>query len=219
MSASPPRVATFRAAYRERLPSWYNGWAHVLLNSAGAVLVGALCLSRLQDPGLADAATVPVVFLLANAVEHLAHRYPMHRPLPGLGAMFQRHVGVHHRYFRHDSMPGTDSQDFHATLTAPVQVAFLVLAGGLPLWLLVRTLLGPDAAALTGATSAVYYLVFEWLHLAWHAREDSWVLALPGMRALRQHHLLHHDPALMNQAGFNITFPITDHLLNTRPQD
>jgi sterol desaturase/sphingolipid hydroxylase (fatty acid hydroxylase superfamily) len=33
--------------------------------------------------------------------------------------------------------------------------------------------------------------------------------------ALRRHHQTHHDPALMAQWNFNITFPVADWFLGT----
>jgi hypothetical protein len=214
----PGRLERFRADYRSELTPNYNGWRHMLLNSAGVTGMGLLCLTGLDAPSAWHLLAIPSTLMACNIAEFFFHKVPMHRPIAGLKAMFQRHVGVHHRYFTHERMSGSDAVDFHATLTAPVQLLVVFLVAGLPMWLATRFLLGPNEAALLGATAAGYTVVFEWLHLAWHARESHWVYRVPGMRALRRHHQLHHDPKRMNHEAFNISFPLTDHLFGTTPE-
>lgn len=46
--------------------------------------------------------------------------------------------------------------------------------------------------------------------------KGSWLLDLPGVRRMRQLHLSHHDPAIMQRGNFNITWPICDRLFGTR---
>ena len=55
-----------------------------------------------------------------------------------------------------------------------------------------------------------YFLTYEWLHFAYHLREDSWVGRLPLMATLRRHHRTHHDLARMGRYNFSITFPLCD---------
>jgi|GEM_PF-3735582 len=57
---------------------------------------------------------------------------------------------------------------------------------------------------------------YEILHFAYHQREGSRILALPGVQHLRRLHLAHHDPAIMQHGNFNITWPICDLLFGTR---
>jgi hypothetical protein len=209
----------FRQDYRDRLPGWYSGWLHLGLTTL-VTLGGACALAgRAGELSPWSWALVPLTFLLANLVEYLGHRYPMHQRLPLLGPMFDRHVGVHHRYFREEGMSGVDHVDFHATLIHPVQLAFFIGAVGLPGWLALELLAGSGASSLYGCTALVYLAVFEWLHLAYHAPAASRVARLPVVARLRHHHLVHHEAPHMQTANFNISFPILDTLLGTTAEE
>lgn len=205
----------FRTDYRAKLPGWYNGWAHIGLTTALTLGSAAALAWRAGEVQLWMWALVPLTFLMANLVEYLGHRIPMHQPVPGLQAMFERHVGVHHRYFREEGMGGADHVDFHATLIHPIQLLFFIGVVGLPVWVLLELLFGPAASGLFGCTALVYLAVFEWLHLAYHAPTDSVIARLPVIAALRHHHLVHHEAPYMQTANFNISFPVMDHVVGT----
>ena len=212
-------TVSFRDRYRSSIPRFYNGWAHLTLSSALPLSIVVLLVpTLLTTPATTWLLALPML-VLANLVEYLTHSIPMHKRVPGLSAMVVRHVGVHHRFFRDDSMSGRDHRDFHATLTSPLQQFFIFCGAGVPLWASSYLLVGPHAAAVTASTCALYYVVFEWAHLVCHAPESSVVLHIPGLRAMRHHHLRHHDPTLMAKAGFNITVPFWDFAKKTRPTD
>lgn len=42
------------------------------------------------------------------------------------------------------------------------------------------------------------------------------MLALPWLRRLREHHRMHHVPALMAHHNFNVALPLFDWLCGTR---
>ena len=92
-------------------------------------------------------------------------------------------------------------------------VGFFFGCFALPFGLLLAALLGPNVGWLFGATAMAYFLLYEWLHLAWHHPRLG---ALPLLSSLRLHHAAHHDPRAMSHANFNITFPICDALFGTR---
>ena len=106
-------------------------------------------------------------------------------------------------------------RDVHAILFPPKAPLFLMglvlpVLGLLP-WLV----FGQRVACAFMATLALYYLTYEWLHLAYHAPPHSVLGSLPGVPYLRRHHQLHHSQALMGKYNFNITWPICDFLFGT----
>lgn len=209
-------TAAFRAHYREKLtPRVYNGWAHFAFTAAFSLGIIAFAVSRLGDVAPAEWLAVPATFLYANLAEYWGHRGPMHHRTPGLGLVFQRHAGQHHRFFTADAMGHEGQRDFYAVLFPPVLVIFFLLAFSLPVGLALAWLATPDAAWLYVATAAAYFLNYELLHWAYHQPEGSWVLQIPGVRALAAHHRAHHRPDLMAKANFNITYPIGDLVFGT----
>ncbi|MFN2548059.1 MAG: sterol desaturase family protein [Myxococcales bacterium] len=199
-------VAEFRAQTRaEILGPRYSGVLHFGFVNALAFSVIAYAAMKVQHPGW-SLLTVPITFLYANLVEWLAHRGPMHNRRRFLGLVFKRHTLMHHHFFTHDSMQLESTRDFKMVLFPPVLLLFFFGLFALPIGFLLRAVAGMNVAAFFVATAMSYYMLYEWLHLAYH-------LGLGG--ELRLHHQAHHDPANMNRTNFNITFPICDRLFGT----
>lgn len=161
---------------------------------------------------------IPATFMLANALEYVLHRYPMHRRNWFLERMFRRHTLQHHRYFTHTSMAITSKRDlFFVMLPVQYGLVSVVLAGGV--YLALRAMMSPGAAALCGITLILYFGFIDVIHLVFHL-PLKWFRRVPILRgkvvrALRLHHLVHHDPRLMNKYNFNITLPLTDWIVGT----
>lgn len=209
--------ADYRAAYRqENIGPNYSGRAHfgfVLVFTLGGI---ALCAWRLEAITALEWMTVPLTFLYANLVEYVGHRWVMHRNVPGLGLIYKRHAGQHHRFFtdRHMALEGW--QDCRVVLFPAVLMVFFFGVFAAPTGLLLAWLATPNVAWLFVATALGYYLNYELLHLAYHLPEDSTLLKLPFIKRLRRLHHRHHDSSLMTHKNFNITYPIGDWLFGTR---
>lgn len=219
MQPSPhtdPGTQRFRDRYRsEVLPAGYSGWRHVALVAfvGPSVIAAALWFaSRSWKPG--DFWVVPATLLIANVVEYLAHRGPMHHRVKGLTLLHLRHSARHHRYFTTEAMCFESMRDFHAVLFPPVLLMFF---GGIAalLGLLASLLLTPAGAALFFATSMGYYLLYEVLHFLYHVPDDWMAADLPGVRWLANLHRLHHDPPHMMERNFNLVFPLCDWIVGT----
>jgi sterol desaturase/sphingolipid hydroxylase (fatty acid hydroxylase superfamily) len=213
----PPRTAAFRAEYRaDVLPPRYSGAAHValVLAVAGGGIAAALAFAAAHGARWSDAWIVPLTVLVANAVEYLAHRGPMHHRTRVLPALHTRHSGRHHRFFVADAMPFESLRDFHAVLFPPVLLLFFgAIACGLGA--LVALVAPAGVAALFVATALGYYLLYEVLHVLYHVPAHWRVGRLPGVRWLARLHQLHHEPQRMQRANFNLVFPLCDRLAGT----
>jgi hypothetical protein len=216
MSRLPAAVARYRDQYRaEEIPTGYRGWTHFAFTfgvGTAALLWSAL---EVSDPSALEWLTVPLTFLYANLSEYWGHRTAMHRPLPGLGLVYRRHAGQHHRFFTHEAMPLESSSDFRAVLFPPSLALFFFLAFALPAWWLLSLLASDNAGWLFVATAIAYFLNYELFHLAYHAPAGHWATRLPGFARLQRLHRIHHDPSLMARCNFNITYPIGDLLFGT----
>ena len=212
----PDAVARFRAEYRaHEVPRGYRGAVHLLLTFGGGSAVLLACLLQLESVRALEWLTVPLAFLYANLAEYVGHRYPMHHPVRGLGLVYRRHAGQHHRYFTHEAMALTDLRDLRAVLFPPLLVVFFFGAFAVPVWFLLAWLASANVAWLFIATGLAYFLMYEVLHLSWHAPAGSWVARLALVRWLGRLHRRHHDPARMTRCNFNITWPIGDLLFGT----
>lgn len=212
----PESVARFRAEYREHeVPPGYRGAMHLLLTFGGGSAALALCLLQLEAVRPLEWLTLPLAFLYANLAEYVGHRFPMHHPVRGLRLVYRRHAGQHHRYFSHEAMALTDLRDLRAVLFPPLLVLFFFGAFAVPVWFGLAWAISANVAWLFIATGLGYFLMYEVLHLAWHAPAGSWVARLALVRWMGRLHRRHHDPALMTRCNFNITWPICDLLFGT----
>jgi hypothetical protein len=209
LDGEPP--ASARARLRRGIGPRYSGVLHFCFTSAVALSVIAVALSRVRSPTAIELATVPLTFLYANFVEWRAHRGPMHRRVRGLSLVHERHALQHHAFFTKETMQIDSSRDLQMVLFSPVLVVFFFGVFALPLGFALRLVFGSNVAALFVATAMGYFLLYEWLHLAYHLP-----LRIVGLERLRRHHAAHHDPHLMTRKNFNITFPICDSLFGTR---
>lgn len=219
MSALPPKVAAYRADFRAReigpgYRSW-TGWLHLAVITA-AVGVGVFVLAgQLRRVGAVELLALPGGYVFANVVEYLVHRYLMHVPRAGLGRLYKRHTGQHHRFFTDEAMTTDSARDFAIILFPPFVVVFFLGLIAAPVAFALGWVLGPDAGLLFGMVALSYFLFYEWMHLASHLPPESALGRMPGVAFVREHHRAHHDPRRMRHYNFNITVPLTDWLVGT----
>jgi hypothetical protein len=212
----PEAVARYRDEYRDReIPAGYDGRAHLAFTFGVGSLALWLCLMQLEQVRPLEWLTVPLAFLYANFSEYLGHRFPMHRPFHGLGLVYRRHAGQHHRFFNHQAMPLDDLRDLRAVLFPPSLVIFFFGVFALPVWFALAALVSSNVAWLFVATGLAYFLNYEILHLAYHLPPEHWLSRRWLVRKLGWLHRTHHDPRRMAHANFNITYPVCDWLFST----
>lgn len=211
-----PETADYRQDYRRLyIGRRYVGPAHFAFTVLVSLGVIAWCAVQLAAVTPWELAAVPLTFLYSNLVEYFGHRGPMHHPTRGLRGIYERHSRRHHRFFTDQEMAFDSSADFHAVLFPPVLVVFFTAVFALPVGLALGALASPNTAFLFVLTSLGYFLNYELLHFAYHLPGNSKLLRVPLLARLRLLHLRHHQPALMNQYNFNITYPIGDWLFGT----
>jgi hypothetical protein len=216
----PEAVARFREDYRDReIPLRYDGRLHLAFTFGVGSLAFALCLLQLEHVRALEWLAVPLAWLYANLAEYLGHRFPMHRPFRGLGLVYRRHAGQHHRFFNHEAMPLDDLRDLRAVLFPPLLVVFFFGVFGTPVALLLAALFSANVAWLFLATALFYFMNYEVLHLAYHLPDAHPLARVAVVRQLRWLHRTHHDPRLMARYNFNISYPLFDALFRTLRRD
>ena len=213
----PEAVARFREDYRDReIPLRYDGRLHLAFTFGVGGLAFVLCLLQLQQVRPLEWLAVPLAWLYANLAEYLGHRFPMHRPFRGLGLIYKRHAGQHHRYFTHEQMPIDGLQDLRAVLFPPELVVFFFGLFATPVWFALAWLFSTNVAWLFVACGLAYFLNYEVLHTAYHLPASHWLARNALVGRLRWLHTIHHDPRRMATRNFNISYPLCDWLFGTR---
>jgi len=216
MVAAATETARYRSEWRSTgVGPRYSGWAHLAFTSLSCWAGIAFAISRIRHPSWAELATFPLGFLIANAAEYFGHRGPMHRPRWPLETIFRRHAVEHHQFFTHREMAYETSRDFKMVLFPPVMILFFMGGMATPIAVAFYFLVSPNTGWIFAATGVGYFLTYEWLHFAYHFPSETPLGRLKVVSLLRQHHSVHHNPALMSRWNFNITFPICDRIFGT----
>ncbi len=213
----PQSLAVYRDQYRSSIVGrHYNGFLHLAFVVVGSSAVIGVALSLVRAPiTWLDWLCIPVVFFLANFVEYLGHRGPMHRYVHRMGLMFHRHTHEHHRFFTDEWMTCRSQRDFKIVLFPPIMLLFYLGIVAFPIGLGLFLFHTRNTAYFYVATATFYFMSYEVLHFCYHLDESSWVARVPVIRALRAHHRMHHRHALMSNYNFNITWPIADFFFGT----
>jgi hypothetical protein len=204
-----------RASVVDRIPAGYSPAFHFgfpgLLGLS--VLVGAL----LQIEGLRpiELLTVPITLLGGFGFEWRAHKDILHRRMPLLGVLYERHEFSHHVIFTDRNMALKSLREMWFILMPPYAIVLVFFTIVLPLGIGLTRLLGTNVAMLAVATSMVFFLSYEWLHLAYHLPPEHPIGRLGLIARLREHHRRHHEPRLMKRWNFNVTVPLFDWLHRT----
>lgn len=216
MGEAASTTANYREEYRTtKIGRSYSGWAHFAFTNIGSLSVIGFSISRVDHPSWKELLVIPIGFLIANLVEYLGHRGPMHRMKRGLGVIFRRHTLEHHHFFTDQQMAYETSRDFKAVLFPPVMLLFFIGGIATPIGLVMFALFSANTGWLFVAIGIGYYLTYEWLHFAYHLPKNTAVGRLAVVRLLRRHHQAHHNLQLMGRWNFNITFPICDLVFGT----
>ncbi len=192
---------------------WRHLTAFVGLAAAGIALGAWLA----RAATLADLWIVPIYLLIANVVEYLLHRFPMHRPLLPR-ALYVGHTLEHHRCFQYHSMEVESWSEMGLVMMPWFSIA-LLFAGLAPVVVVVAWALGPNPAGLLLGTAAFSFIFYEGLHALYHFPAPT--LARLGLSRnrfflfLARHHQHHHRLVRMRWVNFNISLPLSDVLFGT----
>jgi hypothetical protein len=211
---TPAGREALRAQILRDLPRWYSPLAHFLFPATVGVATMVICLLALKDVRALEWLTIPATFLLSNALEWQAHKILLHKRQPLLRILFEQHTPKHHRLYTEDQFAIRDWRELSMVLLPSFGI-LAILSLQLPL-LALGLLVGlRNVALLFLATSMGYTLLYEWLHLAYHLPQESFIGRRALIRWLRTHHQRHHNPRLMQRWNMNVTIPLWDWLKGT----
>jgi hypothetical protein len=214
MATSAQPGSSRRAAVVATIPRRYSPAFHLLVPSVLGLGVLATAIALLEALRPIELLTVPITLVAGFGFEWRAHKDMLHRRLPLLGELYERHELQHHVIYTYDDMELRSARELRLILM-PAYAIVLVFAGTLPLAFGVAALINRNTALLFTATSMVFFLAYEWLHMAYHLPAQSPAYRLPLLRRLRELHRRHHDPRLMKRWNFNVTIPLFDLLHGT----
>jgi sterol desaturase/sphingolipid hydroxylase (fatty acid hydroxylase superfamily) len=216
-SASPVSAAEHRFVRADHIPAGYSPWRQMALTLALATVLGTMGLALATRARATDWLLLPVFLVIANAIEWLVHRHPMHRPLrPRI--MYRNHSMLHHLAFTDGNMVIGPAREL-GLIMMPWYTMLGLFVVASPIMVVAGLLRGPGLSGVFLLGAVGYFLCYETLHALYHLRDDTLDRAgigrLRAFRRLQAHHRHHHILGRMAAVNFNVTVPLWDRLLGT----
>ncbi len=204
-----------RQAIIDLIPRWYRPLPHLALPSLFGLLVLVFAATRIHALRPIELLAVPVTVLVGFAFEWWVHRSVLHRRVPGVAVIYERHELQHHVVFTDADMAMRSPRELQMILM-PAYAVLLIALFNAPIALLAARFVTANVGYIYLVTAMAFFLSYEWLHLAFHLPAGHPIGRLGVIAVLREHHRRHHDPRLMRSWNFNVTVPVFDGLLRTR---
>ena len=206
-----------RFARAEHIPAGYSPWRQMALTLVLATALATLGLVLASRARAADWVGLPVFLVIANFIEWMVHRNPMHRPLrPRL--LYKNHAQLHHLEFTDATMVIDRTTDL-GLIMMPWYTMLGLFAVASPIMAIAGVLRGPGLAGVFLLGAVAYFLSYETLHALYHLPDATLDRAgigrLRAFRRLQAHHRHHHILGRMAAVNFNVTVPLWDRLLGT----
>ena len=187
------------------------------LTLALATALATLGLALASRARAADWLGLPVFLVIANFIEWMVHRNPMHRPLrPRL--LYKNHAQLHHLAFTDANMVIDRPVDL-GLIMMPWYTMLGLFAVASPIMAIAGVLRGPGLAGVFLLGAVGYFLCYETLHALYHLPDATLDRAgigrLRAFRRLQAHHRHHHILGRMAAVNFNVTVPLMDRLFGT----
>lgn len=203
-----------RAAIVARVPSWYSPLIHITVPTLlGLTALVTSCLF-LRDVRAIELLAVPITLFVAFAFEWRVHKWVLHHRMPGVQTLYERHELEHHVVFTYDDMELRSWRELQLILM-PAYAVVIVFLLDVPIALAVSHFVSRNAGLLSLATAMTFFVVYEWLHCAYHLPKSNPLGGSPLIARLRELHRRHHDPRLMKNWNFNVTVPVFDWIYGT----
>jgi hypothetical protein len=199
------------------VPQEYSAGRHMFRTAVLASAIGVVAIWLASRASAMDWLLLPAFFVVANGIEWMVHKNPMHRPMPPR-IMYKNHTLIHHRAFLHDSMPIRQTREL-GLIMMPWYTMLGLFAASSPVALLAAWWRGWGAAGIFYLAAALYFLAYETLHALYHMPPAFLArvgLGGPLFQRMQRHHRHHHRLDRMAHVNFNVTFPLMDWLLGTK---
>jgi len=205
----------------EHLQAGYSPWRHMALTLGIASAISVFGIFLARHATAVDWLLLPLFLVVANLLEYLVHRNPMHHPkTPRI--MYRNHAQLHHLAFTDTDMPITRTVEL-GLIMMPwyTMIGLFVVAS--PVMLAAGLLRGPGLAGVFLLGAVGYFLTYETLHALYPLPDGTLdrigIGKLRVFRRLQSHHSHHHVLKRMAHTNFNVTFPLMDHLFGTIEKD
>src|SRR3954452_25532822 len=159
LPASGRSPAELRFVRADHIPAGYSPWRHMALTLVLATALAALGLALAARARPGDWLLPPAFLVIANFIEWMIHRNPMHRPLqPRI--MYRNHAQLHHLAFTDGHMV-IGKTDELGLIMMPWYTMLGMFVVASPVMVIAGVLRGPGLAGVFLLAAVAYFLCYE----------------------------------------------------------
>lgn len=198
-------------------PKFYSPALHVCFNIGTLLALVVFHFTAVKAMTPASWAMMLAMLIIGNMAVWWIHQYPLHRRWKWWSFPYDAHTVQHHRYFTSDHILLEEKDEIYDVMFPWFVVAGFAIVAQPIFYFLVLFLSGSeDLAHVFAGSAAAYFILYEFVHTSNHLRDDHIILKIPGLKFMKEHHRLHHNPKLMGKYNMGIVFPFADYLFGTK---
>ncbi len=186
------------------IPKNYSWQRNALLSLGTCFATAVSALFLVGKFGIKELLTVPATVAFFLVFEHAFHRFAMHRPIKVLKHFFNQHRW-HHDAFTPETMAVPNLHALHFVMIPFINMVPVVLACAGTTFLVSRAF-SIDVTLVFLATLMSQVMLYELMHLISHAPASWHIERIPVLRAVAEHHALHHHLEWRSKANFGLAF-------------
>lgn len=210
----------FRKHVKDKeVSKYYHPYVHVVWNIGILFLLMVISALMIETWNIQVFWVYMFTLLLGNFTVWWLHRYPLHRRRKISSYSYERHTVMHHRYFTQDFITYDEDMDFYAVFFPMIVIAGFALFAQPAFYFSFEYFFGSNLASAFTSGTAMYFLLYEFVHWSCHQPEDHWLIQIPWLKYMRDHHIVHHNPKLMMNYNFCIVYPLMDYVMGTKYEE
>ncbi|MBT7608822.1 MAG: hypothetical protein HN576_03640 [Bacteriovoracaceae bacterium] len=198
------------------IPKFYNPSIHVLFNIGVLLAIIFFHFLRIEEFNQWSFIVMLIMLPVGNLTVTLIHQYPLHKRLKYWSFPYDAHTVQHHRFYTSEHILMNHKRELFVVMFPWfVVLGFATIIQPLFFYIF-KILLGANLGHVISGSAACYFVFYEFVHTSNHLPLTHVVYKIPGMKAMRDHHLIHHNPKLMGSYNMGIVFPWFDYIFGTK---
>jgi hypothetical protein len=198
------------------IPRFYSPILHLCFNIGLLLAVIIYHFSQVENYTFLSFLTIFMMLPIGNLVVTLIHQYPLHKRIKKWPFPYDAHTVQHHRFYTSDHILITNARELFVVMFPWFVILGFTIVAQPIFYFSFSFLMSPDIGHIIAGSAASYFLLYEFVHTSNHLPLTSMVFYIPGMKAMRKHHLIHHNPKLMGQYNMGIVFPFCDYIFGSK---
>ena len=194
-------------------PLWLT--SKIYFNGGVLIALTVYFLLQVQNPTLLEFMVFPVMLVMGSFTVWAFHRYPLHRRYKIITYPYKKHTVEHHNFYTYQDLEISSFREIPYIMFGVFDVIGFALFFVPAVYFGLSTFLPSNLVNMIVASCSGYFIIYEVFHTISHLPASNFLLKIPMLKFMWNHHRIHHHHKYMHKVNFNIVFPLFDWLMGT----